>query len=168
MRRLRSVLVALAVVAAVATAGSLWFSLGLGLTPCRLCWYQRILMYPLVVVLGVAAIEDRPRVWMTTLPLSLGGVAVAASHSYLQVAPSPAETCSLGGESCVRIQYALLDGLLTIPRLSLVAFVILTVGLVAIARMECVTSGRRLGARPRLAVRGRGRPVVRRVSRWGR
>jgi disulfide bond formation protein DsbB len=136
MRRRRSVLVALAAVAAVSTAGSLWFSLGLGLTPCRLCWYQRILMYPLVVVLGVAAVEDRPRVWLTALPLSLGGVAVAAYHSYLQVAPSPASTCSLGGESCVRVQYALADGLLTIPRLSLVAFVVLTAGLVALARAE--------------------------------
>ncbi|MFB6123734.1 MAG: disulfide bond formation protein B [Haloferacaceae archaeon] len=135
-RRLRTVLVALTVVAAVATAGSLWFSLGLGLTPCRLCWYQRILMYPLVVVLGVASVEDRPRAWLTALPLSLGGVAVAAYHSYLQVAPSPAQTCSIGGESCVRIQYSMADGLLTIPRLSLVAFVLLSVGLVGVARFD--------------------------------
>ncbi|MFC6988227.1 disulfide bond formation protein B [Haloplanus sp. GCM10025708] len=136
MRRLRATLVGLTVVAAVATAGSLWLSLGRGLTPCRLCWYQRILMYPLVVVLGVAAVENRPRVWLTALPLSVAGVAVAASHSYLQVAPNPAKTCSIGGESCVRIQYTLLDGLLTIPRLSLAGFLILIAGLVAIARVE--------------------------------
>ncbi len=51
---------ALTVVAGVATAGSLYFSEVLGLVLCDLCWYQRILMYPLVVVLGVAAWENRP------------------------------------------------------------------------------------------------------------
>ena len=63
--------------AAVATAGSLFFSLGLGLVPCELCWYQRILMYPLVVVLGVATVELRPAVWKTALPLSLAVLALA-------------------------------------------------------------------------------------------
>jgi hypothetical protein len=42
-------------IAALATAGSLWFSEGAGFPPCELCWYQRIAMYPLVVVLGMAA-----------------------------------------------------------------------------------------------------------------
>ena len=41
-------------VAAVSTAGSFWFSEVGGFVPCEFCWYQRILMYPLVVVLGVA------------------------------------------------------------------------------------------------------------------
>jgi disulfide bond formation protein DsbB len=127
-------LAALTLVAAVATAGSLWFSLGLGLVPCRLCWYQRILMYPLVVVLGVAAVEGRAGVWRTALPLAGLGTVVAAYHSYLQVAPGGGTTCSLGGHSCVTIQYTLAGGLLTIPRLSLVAFVALTVGLAWTAR----------------------------------
>ena len=127
-------LAALTLVAAVATAGSLWFSLGLGLVPCLLCWYQRILMYPLVVVLGVASVEDRPGVWRTALPLSALGTAIAAYHSYLQVAPSPGTTCTVDGHSCVTIQYTLLGGLLTIPRLSLVAFSLLTVGLAWMAR----------------------------------
>ena len=65
-------------VAVVATAGSLYFSLGLGLVPCELCWYQRILMYPLVLVLGVAALENRRRGFLTALPLSILGVVVAA------------------------------------------------------------------------------------------
>ena len=55
-------------VAIVATTGSLFLSLGLGLVPCELCWYQRILMYPLVIVLGVAAVENRRRVFLTALP----------------------------------------------------------------------------------------------------
>ncbi|WP_435184707.1 disulfide bond formation protein B [Halobellus sp. EA9] len=112
-------------VASVATAGSLYFSLGLGLVPCELCWYQRILMYPLVVVLGVAAIEDRAAVARTVLPLSLLGTAIAAYHVVLQVRPSVGGTCSVDG-GCSSILYPMLDGLLTIPRLSLVAFVLVT------------------------------------------
>jgi disulfide bond formation protein DsbB len=123
--RARPLLVAVTVVAAVATAGSLYFSLGLGLAPCTLCWYQRILMYPLVVVGGVAAVEARAGAWRTLLPLSLGGTVVAAYHVSLQIAPSAAGTCGIGG-GCAAIQYPMLGGLLTIPRLSLVAFLLLS------------------------------------------
>ncbi|MFB6091294.1 MAG: disulfide bond formation protein B [Halobellus sp.] len=122
-------------VASVATAGSLYFSLGLGLIPCELCWYQRILMYPLVVVVGVAAVENRPAVARTVLPLSLPGTAIAAYHVVLQIRPSVGGTCSVGG-GCSSILYPMLDGLLTIPRLSLVAFVLVTalVGLAWLVR----------------------------------
>jgi disulfide bond formation protein DsbB len=112
-------------VAGVGTVGSLYFSLGLGLVPCELCWYQRILLYPLVVVLGVATLEDRPGVARTVLPLSLLGLGVATYHVILQVRPSVGGTCSVGG-GCSSILYPMLDGLLTIPRLSLIAFVLVT------------------------------------------
>ncbi|ELZ94244.1 disulfide bond formation protein DsbB [Haloferax mucosum ATCC BAA-1512] len=128
----RAMLAAGTLVALAATAGSLYFSLGLGLTPCDLCWYQRILMYPLVVVLGVAALEDRSGVWKTVLPLSLGGVTLAGYHTYLQVAPGA--TCTVGGP-CTSIQYPMLGGLLTIPRLSLVAFSLVAVLAVAVTRV---------------------------------
>ncbi|WP_396612307.1 disulfide bond formation protein B [Haloferax sp. S1W] len=119
----RAILTAGTLVALAATAGSLYFSLGLGLTPCDLCWYQRILMYPLVVVLGAAAVEGRAGVWKTALPLSVGGVAMSGYHTYLQIAPGA--TCTIGGP-CASIQYPMLGGLLTIPRLSLVAFTLVT------------------------------------------
>jgi disulfide bond formation protein DsbB len=141
MTRRRSLLVAITLVASVATAGSLYFSLGLQLVPCTLCWYQRILMYPLVVVGGVAAAEERPGVWRTVLPLSVGGTAVAAYHVYLQVRPTAAATCGVGG-GCGAVQYPMLGGLLTIPRLSLLAFLVisvLTVVLAAMAHDESVT-----------------------------
>ncbi|MFC7075688.1 disulfide bond formation protein B [Haloarcula halophila] len=128
VRSPRPLLGAATVVAAVATAGSLFLSLGLGLTPCRLCWYQRILMYPLVVVVGVAAIEERSGVARTVLPLSVFGLALAAYHSWLQVTQT---TCSVGVVSCATVQYRLF-GLLTIPNLSLLAFLLVT-GIVAVA-----------------------------------
>ncbi|CCQ35609.1 disulfide bond formation protein [Natronomonas moolapensis 8.8.11] len=120
----RAVLAACTVVATVATAGSLYFSEVLGLYSCELCWIQRIAMYPLVVVLGVAAYEDRIGVRRTALPLAVGGGAVAAYHSYLQ--SRPAATCSSGG--CGSVQYELL-GLLSIPNLSLLAFSLIAAGL---------------------------------------
>ncbi|WP_435094139.1 disulfide bond formation protein B [Halorubrum sp. N11] len=115
-------------VATVATAGSLWFSLGLGLTPCDLCWYQRILMYPLVVVFGVATLERRAAVSRTALPLVGLGVSLAAYHSYLQAALTE---CTLGGPcATVLWQSPLLR--LTIPNLSLIAFGVLAVLLVGL------------------------------------
>jgi disulfide bond formation protein DsbB len=113
--------------AAVATAGSLFFSLGLGLVPCDLCWYQRILMYPLVVVLGVATVELRPAVWKTALPLSLSGLALASYHSALQVTSS---SCAFGG-ACAAIQWRSPLVGLTIPNLSLLGFALVTITVVA-------------------------------------
>jgi len=113
----RALLGAAALVALVATAGSLSLSLGLGLVPCRLCWYQRILMYPLVLVIGVAAVEERPAVARTALPLVGLGAAIAAYHSWLQVTQT---SCDLGTVSCIQVQYRVLG--LTIPNLSLLAF----------------------------------------------
>ena len=123
--RTRSLLALGTLVAAVGTAGSLYFSLGLGLVPCELCWYQRILLYPLAVVLGVATLDDRPRVARTVLPLSGLGVVVAAYHVLLQLRPTLEATCSVGG-GCSSILYPMAGGLLTIPRLSLAAFALVT------------------------------------------
>ena len=127
----RTLLGLVTLVATVATAGSLYFSLGLGLVPCELCWYQRILMYPLVVILGVGSLEERATVYRTALPLSLSGLGIAGYHTVLQISPSVGGTCSIGG-GCASIQYTLLGGLLTIPRLSLLAFTLISLGLVAL------------------------------------
>lgn len=121
----RRLLFACTIVGAVATGGSLYFSEVMGLHPCELCWIQRIGMYPLVVILGVATYEDRIGVWRTGLPLSVGGGAIAAYHSYIQ--RTTAATCSVGG--CGSVQYELF-GLFSIPNLSLIAFSLISLGLV--------------------------------------
>jgi disulfide bond formation protein DsbB len=138
MDRPRAIVGLTTVVAAVATVGSLYFSLGLGLIPCELCWYQRILMYPLVVVLGVATLDGNERVWRTALPLSTFGTVVAAYHSYLQVNPDIGGVCGVGG-GCAAVLYPMAGGLLTIPRLSLVAFLLVTAGLLALWRWPALT-----------------------------
>ena len=129
----RPTLAALTLVAAVATAGSLYFSEVLGLTPCDLCWIQRVFMYPLTVVLGVAAYERRAGVWRTGLPLSLAGGGVAAYHSWLQVQPAARCTIDAG---CTTIQYPMLGGLLTIPRLALLGFLLVSLGLGTVAAAD--------------------------------
>lgn len=114
------------VVAVIATVGSLWFSLGLGLVPCELCWYQRILMYPLVVILGVAAFEMRSKVWRTVVPLSLLGTAIAAYHSVLQLTTT---SCTFSG-SCAVVQWRLPVLGMSIPNLSLTAFLLITIAVI--------------------------------------
>jgi disulfide bond formation protein DsbB len=130
MRRIdsRLPLVGGTLVAIVATAGSLYFSEVLGLIPCELCWFQRVLMYPLVLVVGVAALENRPGVYRTALPLSVAGIGIAAYHSWIQISGGSG-TCSIGG-GCASVQYRMLG--LSIPNLSLVAFVLISLGLLVV------------------------------------
>jgi len=75
-------------VAAVSTAGSLWFSESQHLEPCRLCWFQRIAMYPLAVILLVAAIRrDRDVRWYAG-PLAGIGLLVSTYHYVIEWRPS--------------------------------------------------------------------------------
>jgi disulfide bond formation protein DsbB len=128
----RRILAGCTLVAVVATLGSLYFSEIANYFPCELCWYQRILMYPLVVVLGVAVYQNRAGVWKTALPLSTLGLGIAAYHSQLQLSDSGGLTCTVGGCGSVQWEYAFL----TIPRLSLIAFVLLTAGLGVVAYLD--------------------------------
>ena len=130
---IRRALVGCTLVAVVATLGSLYFSEVAGFPPCDLCWYQRVLMYPLVVVLGVAVYEGATGVWKTGLPLSTLGVVVAAYHTTIQASPDTV-TCTVGG-GCTATYWEAL-GVLTIPRISLVAFVLITAGLVFVAYLD--------------------------------
>lgn len=114
--------------ALVATLSSLALSEGFHLVPCLLCWYQRIFMYPLVVIVGVAILR-RDNAWpYTVLPLSIIGMAIALYHSLLQwkILPDAIAPCQ-AGISCTTAQIHWL-GFITIPFMSLVAFSIITLG----------------------------------------
>ena len=130
----RRILAGCTLVAVVATLGSLYFSEIANYFPCELCWYQRILMYPLVVILGVAVYENRAGVWKTALPLSTLGLAVAAYHVRLQLVDSGGGLgCTVGG-GCGSVQWEY--AVFTIPRLSLTAFVLITAGLGVVAYLD--------------------------------
>ena len=88
-------------IATVATGGSLLLSEVAGYLPCTLCWYQRIAMYPLVVILGVAAWRHDRQVWRTAVPLAVIGLGIAVWHVVIERRPAlggvcdPVAPCSL-------------------------------------------------------------------------
>lgn len=94
---------------------------GLGLFPCELCWYQRILMYPIPAILGIALWRRDERVGLYVLPLAFLGLAVASYHVALQANPAlEAGQCFVG--SCSVVDRTFFG--LTIPKLSFLAFLL--------------------------------------------
>jgi len=121
-------------VAAVATAGSLFFSSVLELPPCVLCWYQRICLFPLVVVLARGLFPLDRGVVRYALPLAGIGWLVAAYHNlvYAGVVPERLTPCAQG-VSCSERNLELF-GFVSIPLLSLAAFTALAALLIVVAR----------------------------------
>ncbi len=105
-----------------AVAGSMFFSEVMALPPCSLCWYQRIFMFPLPLVLLVGLFPYDPRAPRYGLALALPGLGVALWHTllYVGILPESAAPCSQG-VSCSQPTFELF-GLLSIPMLSLLGF----------------------------------------------
>ncbi|GGD52090.1 disulfide oxidoreductase [Paenibacillus nasutitermitis] len=114
------------IVAVVATLGSLYFSEIRGFIPCELCWYQRILMYPLSLILGIAAFYEEYKIKKYVLPLSIMGICVSSFHYMEQKIPGFAaiKPCTQG-VPC-NIQYINWLGFVTIPFLALLGFSLIT------------------------------------------
>jgi hypothetical protein len=108
-------------ITAVATAGSLWMSEVAGYPPCELCWYQRIAMYPLPVVLGVAAWRRDGEVWRTALPIATLGAGVSVWHLVIERVPSLGGVCDPAAPCAVR--WVEEFGVLTLPAMALTGFV---------------------------------------------
>jgi disulfide bond formation protein DsbB len=124
------------VTAIVATLGSLYFSEVLHFIPCTLCWYQRILMYPLTIILGIAVYRGDMWIYKYVLPLSIIGMAISGYHTTLQKVPylQQFEMCT-SGVPC-SMDYLNLLGFITIPLLAFTAFLIITLNLVILARSK--------------------------------
>lgn len=116
--------------AVLAMGGSLFFSEVLGWLPCELCWIQRILMYPLTVILTVGILRDDRGVHLYALPLSLAGMGFSLMH-YLEVLKVIDPGACKGPVPCsVDYLTPILTGPLSfvkIPFLALVAFTIVSV-----------------------------------------
>ena len=111
-------------VALIATAGSLWFSEGAHFPPCELCWYQRIAMYPLAVILPLAAWRGDPNVRHYGLALAGAGLAISAWHNVIETFPSlDRGSCDAANPCTIRWVEGL--GFWTIPRMAFVAFVLI-------------------------------------------
>ena len=121
-------------VAIVATAGSLYFSEVRLFVPCALCWYQRIMMYPLVILLGIASYRQDKGIVRYTLPLTILGGAVSIFHYLEQKVPSfRAPSICRSGVPCSS-EYINWLGFITIPFLALIAFTLITILLIGVAR----------------------------------
>jgi len=93
-------------VAAGATAGSLYFSEVANFVPCRLCWFQRTAMYPLSVILLVAAIRHDRGARFYVVPLAALGAIVSSYHYLLEWKPSlEGGACSAVGPACADIWF---------------------------------------------------------------
>lgn len=109
----------------IATLGSLFLSNFMDLPPCNLCWYQRICMFPLVVILWVGFSKADRWIHLYSLPLIFIGWVLAVYHNLLYYKViTPAITPCSSGASCTEKQLELL-GFVTIPLMSLVGFTIL-------------------------------------------
>ncbi|MHA7964790.1 disulfide oxidoreductase [Paenibacillus sp. CAU 1782] len=113
-------------VAVTATLGSLYFSEIRGFIPCELCWFQRILMYPLAIILGIAAFYEDDKIKRYVLPLSILGICVSTYHYMKQKLPwlNEIQPCTQG-VPCSTEHFNWL-GFITIPFMALTAFVLIT------------------------------------------
>jgi disulfide bond formation protein DsbB len=97
------------------------------MTPCTLCWYQRIAMFPLAVILGIASYSNDRQGAVYALPLALAGTLISGYHTLLVAGWIPKAWVPCGaGVSCANQKLDILNGL-QIPWLSLVAFLLITV-----------------------------------------
>ena len=90
-------------VALSAMLGSLYFSDVAHFVPCILCWYQRILLYPLVLILAVGVLRSEKRIYQYVLPFSVPGALLAAYHYllYVGIIPEALVPCTAGA-SCTQ------------------------------------------------------------------
>jgi len=121
-----------ALVAVVTTLGSLYYSKIAHFTPCELCWYQRICMYPLSLILTIAAVRRDRAIWRYVVPLAAIGSCFAIYHTQLQAFPDQHSSFCTTVEPCT-IRYVWEFGFVSLPFMALSAFSIIIV-LMLVAR----------------------------------
>lgn len=126
------------IVALTATLGSLFLSEFVGWSPCLLCWYQRIFMYPQAVILALAFWRNDRNVAIYILVLSLIGLLIAGGHYGEQIwamlhPVDPLTPCNDTGVSCART-YTFRYGYITVPMMALTAFALNILGSLLLLR----------------------------------
>lgn len=110
------------IVALTAVLGSLFYSEIAGFEPCKLCWLQRIFVYPQVIILGLALWKKDKNIAPYSIALSVIGIIIAGYHYLLQIGAAPAVACQVVGfsVSCARV-FTMNFGYITIPLMSFTA-----------------------------------------------
>jgi disulfide bond formation protein DsbB len=123
----------------IATCGSLFFSEVLRWQPCVLCWYQRILMYPLAILLAIGIVRRDRGLHVYVLPFSIAGIGVSLYH-YLLIKTDwlPPPACTVGVPCTV--DYLNWFGFINIPFLALTAFLIITCMMLTFAWLQPLTA----------------------------
>ncbi|MDO8435978.1 MAG: disulfide bond formation protein B [bacterium] len=113
------------IIALVATLGSLFYSEIAGFEPCKLCWFERILMYPESIIFGIALWRKRDASDYG-IALSLIGIFISGYHYILQIGIIPATSCSVVGYSvsCSKV-FSMSFGYITIPMIAFTAFLLI-------------------------------------------
>jgi len=115
------------VVALVATLGSLFYSEIVNYTPCLLCWYQRIFMYPQVILFSIALFLKDKGIAIYALSLSMLGGMLALFHYYIQLSNTKLTSCSTVGYSVsCSDNFIMQFGYITIPMMALSAFILIS------------------------------------------
>jgi len=123
----RNAIVLSFIIALSATLGSLFYSEIIGYEPCTLCWFQRIFMYPQVILLGMLLWKKRGAgIVDGSIILSIIGTAIALYHHLLQIGLTPELPCSATGYSvsCAE-RFVMSFGYITIPLMTFTAFVLI-------------------------------------------
>jgi disulfide bond formation protein DsbB len=111
------------VVAAVATAGSLFFSEIAHFVPCELCWYQRICMYPLSILTLFAALLNDHRIARYLLPFPVIGAAISSYHLLVENGVvEQTQACLISAPGGCATKWINEFGYVTIPTLALTSF----------------------------------------------
>lgn len=109
----------------IATLGSLFYSEVVGYVPCDLCWVQRIFMYPLVIIYGLAIWKKNKQIALSGVVLSGIGMLVSIYHYSLQKVPFMRDVGGFCTGVPCNVQYVNYFGFMTIPFLAGTAFVII-------------------------------------------
>lgn len=112
-------------ISVIATLGSLYFSEIKQYEPCELCWYQRILMYPLTIMLGIAAVKKNYGIALYSSVLSGIGIFISIYHYLIQMVPFFTSNAPACGRVPCTGQYINWLGFITIPFLSFTAFILI-------------------------------------------
>lgn len=106
---------------------SLYFSEIMKLSPCVLCWYQRIALYPLVAIIPVGILKKDKNLPLYVLPLSIVGMIIALYHNllYYGIIPERIAPCTFGISCTTKLIEWF--GFITIPMMSLTAFILITI-----------------------------------------
>jgi len=106
------------------TMASLFYSEIMHFKPCALCWYQRIFLYPIPIILLIGLIKKDLNSIFYVVFLSAIGLIIAIYHYIIQLTQSKSVVCEIGANSCAKIEVEYL-GFITLPLMSSLCFALI-------------------------------------------